>query len=110
VADRAPLPVEVSVKTDRYPEPVEATAYYVVAEALTNVAKYAQASKATVRIAPVGNCLIVDVEDDGIGGADTSAGTGLRGLPDRLAARDGTFTIVSEPGSGTHVHAEIPLG
>ena len=78
-------PVELSVKADRYSEPVEATAYYVVAEALTNVAKYAQASKATVRIAPVGDRLIVDVEDDGVGGADTSAGTGLRGLADRLA-------------------------
>ena len=110
VADRAPLPVELSVQADRYSEPVEATAYYVVAEALTNVAKYAQASKATVRIAPVGDCLIVDVEDDGIGGADTSAGTGLRGLADRVAARDGVFTIESEPGSGTRVHAEIPLG
>ena len=110
MADRAPLPVELSVQADRYSEPVEATAYYVVAEALTNVAKYAQASKATVRIAPVGDRLIVDVEDDGIGGADTSAGTGLRGLADRVAARDGVFTIKSEPGSGTRVHAEIPLG
>ena len=108
VADRAPLPVELSVQADRYSEPVEATAYYVVAEALTNVAKYAQASKATVRIAPVGECLIVDVEDDGVGGADASAGTGLRGLADRVAARDGVFTLESEPGSGTHVHAEIP--
>ena len=109
VADRAPLPVELSVQADRYSEPVEATAYYVVAEALTNVAKYSQASKATVRIAPVGDCLIVDVEDDGVGGADASAGTGLRGLADRVAARDGVFTLESEPGSGTHVHAEIPL-
>ena len=56
-----------------------------------------------------GDCLIVDVEDDGVGGADASAGTGLRGLADRVAARDGVFTIESEPGSGTHVHAEIPL-
>ena len=70
----------------------------------------AQASKATVRIAPVGDRLIVDVKDDGIGGADTSAGTGLRGLADRVAARDGVFTLESEPGSGTRVHAEIPLG
>ena len=86
-----------------------ALAYYVVAEALTDVAKYSQASKEIVRIAPVGECLIVDVEDDGVGGADASAGTGLRGLADRVAARDGVFTIESEPGSGTHVHAEIPL-
>ena len=102
-------PWSCSVQADRYSEPVEATAYYVVAEALTNIAKYAQASKATVRIAPVDDRLIVDVEDDGIGGADTSAGTGLRGLADRLAARDGIFTIESEPGAGTRVHAEIPL-
>ena len=110
LADRAPLPVELSLQADRYPEPVEATAYYVVAEALTNIAKYAHASKATVRIAAVGNRLLVDVEDDGMGGADTSAGTGLGGLADRLAALDGVFTVDSEPDAGTRVHAEIPLG
>jgi signal transduction histidine kinase len=101
--------VELSIRADRYPEPVEATAYYVVAEALTNVAKYSQASKATVRIATVGDRLIVDVEDDGIGGANASAGTGLRGLADRVADRVALFSIESEPGAGTRVHAEIPL-
>jgi signal transduction histidine kinase len=62
-----------------------------------------------VRIAPVGDRLIGDVEDDDIGGANASAGTGLRGLADRVVARDGVFTIESEPGAGTRVHAEIPL-
>jgi PAS domain S-box-containing protein len=109
VADRAPLTVELELPAERYTEPVEATAYYVVAEALTNVAKYAQASKATVRIAATGDHLCIDVEDDGVGGADASGGTGLRGLADRLAALDGTFAVESTPGSGTRVHAEIPL-
>jgi PAS domain S-box-containing protein len=110
VADRAPLTVELELPAERYPEPVEATAYYVVAEALTNVAKYAQASKATVRVAAVGDDLYIDVEDDGVGGADASGGTGLRGLADRLAALDGRFAVESTPGAGTRVHAEIPLG
>jgi signal transduction histidine kinase len=100
--------VELSIRADRYPKPVEATAYYVVAERLTNVAKYSQASKATVRIATVGDRLIVDVEDDGIGGANASAGTGLRGLADRVAALDGRLEVDSEAGRGTTVRAVIP--
>ena len=110
VADRSSVPVELSVPAERFPEHVEATAYYVVSEALTNVAKYAQASKATVAIEQVGDRLVIEVADDGVGGADTSAGTGLRGLEDRLAALDGSFAVESERGAGTRVHAEIPLG
>ena len=109
VADRAPLPVELDVPADRFPEHVEATAYYVVSEALTNVAKYAQASKATVRVARTDDRLNIIVEDDGIGGADASDGSGLRGLADRLAAIDGTFAVTSTAGAGTRIHAEIPV-
>lgn len=109
VADRSSVPVELAVPNERFAEHVESTAYYVVSEALTNVAKYAHASKATVTIERSGDRLIVDVEDDGVGGADTTAGTGLRGLADRLSALDGSFAVESEPGTGTRVRAEIPL-
>ncbi len=109
VGDRAPVPVELSVPTDRYPETVEATAYYVVVEALTNVAKYAHASAASVRITRSDGRLVVEVEDDGVGGADATEGSGLHGLADRLAALDGRFEVDSEPGAGTRVRAEIPL-
>jgi PAS domain S-box-containing protein len=110
VADRATVPVELDLPAERFPEHVEATAYYVVSEALTNVAKYARASSASVRIAVSGNRLLIDVEDDGVGGADATAGSGLRGLADRLAAIDGSFAVESSPGAGTRMHAEIPLG
>jgi PAS domain S-box-containing protein len=110
VADRAPLPVELDVPAQRFPEHVEATAYYVITEALTNVAKYAKASSASVRVAAEDGRLLIGVADDGIGGADAVAGTGLRGLADRLAALDGTFEVESEKGAGTRVRAEIPLG
>jgi PAS domain S-box-containing protein len=109
VTNRAPVPVELSVPTDRYPETVEATAYYVVVEALTNVAKYAHASAASVRVTPSDGRLVVEVEDDGVGGADATEGSGLHGLADRLAALDGRFEVESAPGSGTRVRAEIPL-
>ena len=110
LADRAPLPVELDVPAQRFPEHVEATAYYVVAEALTNVAKYANASSASVRVARDGECLRVEVRDDGVGGADAAGGSGLSGLSDRLAALDGSFEVESTAGAGTRVHAEIPLG
>jgi PAS domain S-box-containing protein len=109
VSDRAPVPVELSIPTDRYPETVESTAYYVVVEALTNVAKYAQASSAAVRITRSDSRLVVEVEDDGVGGADATEGSGLHGLADRVAALDGRFEVDSEPGAGTRVRAEIPL-
>jgi PAS domain S-box-containing protein len=109
-ADRTPVPVELSVPTDRYEEAVEKTAYYVVVEALTNIAKYARASAASVRIEGVGGRLVVEVEDDGVGGADAEGGSGLRGLADRIAALDGSFTVESASGSGTRIRAEIPLG
>jgi PAS domain S-box-containing protein len=109
VADRTPLPVEVELDVDRHPEPVEAAAYFVVSESLANVAKYARASSARVRIADGSGRLVVEVQDDGVGGADPTAGTGLRGLADRVAALDGTFAMQSPPGGGTRVRAELPL-
>ncbi|HEY3183569.1 MAG TPA: PAS domain S-box protein [Gaiellaceae bacterium] len=109
LAERTALPVTLDLPDARYDERVEAAAYYVVSEALTNIAKYAQASSATIRAQVRDGRLAVTVEDDGVGGADASAGTGLRGLADRVAALDGSFTIESPPGAGTRVHAALPL-
>jgi PAS domain S-box-containing protein len=106
---RTPLPVDVDVCEGRLPAAVEAASYYVVAEALTNVAKYAGASSASVHIARENGRVVIEVADDGAGGADASRGSGLRGLADRLAALDGTLSIESPAGVGTSVRAEIPL-
>jgi PAS domain S-box-containing protein len=106
---RAPIPVELEAFTDRLAPAVEAAAYYVVAEALTNVAKYGQASSASVCVARRNGVLSVTVTDDGVGGANPDAGTGLRGLADRIAAFDGALSVESPPGKGTRVTAEIPL-
>ena len=106
---RSPLPVEAEVEALPLSPAVEAAAYYVVAEALTNVVKYAQASSAVVRIARENGELAVTVGDDGVGGADPTAGSGLRGLADRVAALDGSLSVASPRGAGTAVRAEIPL-
>ncbi|HEX5899720.1 MAG TPA: sensor histidine kinase [Solirubrobacteraceae bacterium] len=109
LAERAPLPVSLDqMPAERLPAPVEAAAYFVVAEALTNVVKYAEASTAAVRIRRNGSYAVVEVHDDGIGGADPTVGTGLRGLADRLAALDGRLEVHSPPGEGTTVRAEVP--
>lgn len=109
LAARAPLPVEVRGRLgERLPERVEAAAYYVVAEALTNVAKYAEAERAWIEVARRNGNLVVEVGDDGRGGADPGAGTGLRGLRDRLAALDGSLEVESARGGGTRVRAAIP--
>jgi signal transduction histidine kinase len=111
VADRAPVPVRVSIEAEgRYDAAIESAAYFVVSEALTNVAKYAEATEASVRVAEVSGNLRIEVRDDGVGGADPSAGTGLRGLADRLAAIDATLDVVSPAGGGTTLIATIPLG
>jgi signal transduction histidine kinase len=111
LADRVPVPVEVEIAVDeRYPPAVEAAAYFLVAEALTNVAKYAQATLAQVELHRAGHELVVTVVDDGIGGADMEAGSGLRGLQDRLSAVDGTLAIESPPGGGTRLRATLPAG
>jgi signal transduction histidine kinase len=110
LAARAPVPVTVTgVPEDRLPPPVEAAAYFVTAESLTNVAKYAEASAARVRLGVEQGLLHLDVSDDGVGGADLMGGTGLRGLRDRVEALDGQLSVVSAPGEGTTVTAEIPL-
>ena len=110
LAGRAPLPVELlAVPRDRLPEAVEATAYYVVAEALTNVAKYARASNATVSTVLADGHLHVEVCDDGIGGASMTTGSGLRGLADRVEAMRGTLSVKSTAGRGTTVVASIPI-
>jgi PAS domain S-box-containing protein len=107
---RAPLPVEVCVQVDgRPPPPIEAAAYFVVAEALTNIARYAEASAASVAIERTDGALVVEVSDDGRGGARIDAGTGLRGLSDRLAVLDGTLQVLSPEGQGTWIMARIPL-
>jgi signal transduction histidine kinase len=109
LAERAPLPVSLDqMPAERLPAPVEAAAYFVVAEALTNIAKYAGASNAEVRIGRNGSYAVVEVSDDGVGGADPAVGTGLRGLADRLAALDGRLDVHSPPGQGTTVRAEVP--
>jgi signal transduction histidine kinase len=109
LARRAPLQVQLErMPEERLPEAVELAAYFVVAEALTNVAKYAAASRATVDINRVNGKLVVQVKDDGVGGADPDAGTGLRGLRDRLAVIEGRLEIDSEPGQGTTITAKIP--
>lgn len=109
LADRAPLPVRIeSDVAERLPSAVEAAAYYVVAESLTNVAKYAQASSASVRLQRLDGKALVEVRDDGIGGADPALGSGLRGLADRVEALNGRLGVESESGSGTRVWAEIP--
>jgi signal transduction histidine kinase len=109
LASRAPVPVELAELPDeRLPEAVELAAYFVVAEALTNVAKYAGATHATVEIARENGRLVVEVADDGVGGANPDDGTGLRGLADRIAVLEGRLEIDSERGRGTTIRARIP--
>jgi signal transduction histidine kinase len=109
LAFRAPLPVEVTDEApDDLPSPVATALYYVVAEALTNVAKYAGASRATVAVRREGDDAVAEVADDGAGGADAAAGSGLQGLSDRVAALDGRLEVTSPPGEGTVVRARIP--
>jgi signal transduction histidine kinase len=108
LASRTPVPVEVAVSVDRLRAPVEATAYFVVAEALTNVAKHARATHATVRADVEDGTLQLQVRDNGVGGARPD-GSGLVGLADRLAALGGRLQVESPPDGGTLVAAAIPL-
>jgi signal transduction histidine kinase len=111
LADRSPVDVRVEVAADeRFSPAVEATAYFVVSEALANIAKYAGATQATVRAARDGERLTVEVADNGVGGADASRGSGLRGLADRLSAIDGSMELDSPVGMGTRLLARIPIG
>jgi signal transduction histidine kinase len=106
---RFPIPVEIGeLPAERLPAAVESAAYLVVSEALANVARYSRATHATVTVARRNGHALVEVRDDGVGGADPSRGNGLRGLVDRVAALDGSIELVSAPGEGTIVYAEIP--
>jgi signal transduction histidine kinase len=108
---RAPVPVELAIEVDgRLPEPLEVAAYYVVSESLTNIAKHAQAKVARVEIVKENGELVLEVVDDGIGGADSERGTGLRGLADRVESLDGRLRVWTPRGGGTRVRAEIPCG
>ena len=109
LASRSGVPTTVSFEgPERLPEPVELAAYFVACEALANVAKYAQATRATVCVSRRVGVAVIEVADDGIGGADETGGTGLQGLADRVAALDGTLRILSPPGAGTVVTADLP--
>lgn len=109
LAERTPIPVEIDVPAERYPEGVEVAAYYVIAEALTNVARYAHASTARVEVRVDGSQLVVRVTDDGRGGADPERGSGIRGLVDRVSAAGGSLSVDSRPGAGTALVATIPV-
>ena len=110
LAGRTPVPVEIAGEVpDDLPPPVANAIYFVAAEALTNVAKYARAEQATVTVRRDTDRVVVEVADDGVGGAELAGGSGLRGLADRVAALDGRLAVRSAAGSGTSVRAEIPL-
>jgi len=109
LAGRAAVPTRLVVEIDgRPPESVEVAAYYVVAESLTNITKHAHATDASVGVARVNGDLVVEIVDDGIGGADTEHGSGIRGLADRVEALDGRLRVWTPVGGGTRVKAEIP--
>jgi signal transduction histidine kinase len=111
LAARSPVPTSVTYEANGpLTEPVELAAYFVASEALTNVAKYAQATAASVRVSHTPTNTVIEIADDGVGGADESRGSGLRGLADRVEALDGRLTVVSPPGAGTTVIAELPCG
>jgi signal transduction histidine kinase len=111
LASRSTVATTLSYEPDgRLPEPVELAAYFVASEALTNVAKYARADRAAIRVWRAGDVASIEIADDGAGGADDSLGSGLRGLADRVEALDGRLWVISPPGRGTTVTAELPCG
>jgi PAS domain S-box-containing protein len=109
LASRAPFPVHLDVPDDRFPQPVEVAVYYLVSEALTNAAKYAEPTAVHVAVCRDASGLVAEVSDNGRGGADPTGGTGLRGLADRVEALGGRVRIDSPPGRGTRIRAELPL-
>jgi signal transduction histidine kinase len=111
VVARAPVPVALDVSvTERLPPAIESTAYFVVSEALANVARHAQATRAYVSIARAGDRLVIEVRDDGVGGADASLGTGLQGLRERVTGHGGSMIVLSPPGGPTTLSVELPCG
>lgn len=109
LARRAPVPVDLEAPRERVPPALEAAAYFVCSEALANIGKYAQASRATLQVARKDDRLVVTVRDDGVGGASFGKGSGLRGLADRVEALGGELLVESSPGAGTVISAELPL-
>ena len=110
LAQRAPLPVDLRVAVSERPDPtIEAAAYFLVSEALTNVAKYARADTVGVDVAAIDGTLEVTIVDDGAGGADAAKGSGLRGLADRVTALGGMMDVSSPPGQGTRLSAHLPV-
>jgi signal transduction histidine kinase len=110
LARRAPVPVGVSARVDRLDRDLEAAAYFIGCEALTNAVKHAHATRISVRAERRDDVLVLCVADDGVGGASASGGSGLSGLADRVAALGGALHIESEPGAGTRLTAELPCG
>ena len=109
LAERSAIPISVDIPDTRFPESVEATTYFVVAEAITNVTRYAGARSARVTTTVEGDRVVTTVTDDGRGGADPSRGSGLHGLADRVAAARGRLDVRSPQGGGTTVVVELPL-
>ncbi|MFJ6695235.1 histidine kinase [Streptomyces sp. NPDC091272] len=110
LAQQAAVPVVVAAEPRRYDPVVESTAYFTVCEALANATKHARAKAVSVTARQSGDRLVVETVDDGVGGADTARGSGLRGLADRLAAVDGILHVDSPAGGGTRIRAELPCG
>jgi signal transduction histidine kinase len=108
LADVCQTPVELQVLADRLSPAIEVTAYFVCSEALANIGKYARAGRARIEIAMKDRVVIIEVTDDGVGGADPARGSGLHGLADRVQALGGTFLVESQPGAGTRLTALIP--
>jgi signal transduction histidine kinase len=103
------VPVQLSVEVDgRLPERVEVAVFYIVSESLANIGKHASATSAVVDVARTSGQVVVEVTDDGVGGADTERGSGLRGLADRVEALDGRLRVWSPKGGGTRLRAEMP--
>jgi signal transduction histidine kinase len=109
LARRSPVPAELTVPAERLPAEVEGAAYFICSEALANVAKYASASRVIVRVTADDSAALVEIVDDGVGGADPAQGSGLRGLADRVGALGGQLRLESPPGGGTRISAELPL-
>jgi signal transduction histidine kinase len=110
LANRSPFPVTIAgVPADRLPEPVEAALYYVIAESLTNAAKHSGATEGSVELSTTPETVVVDIQDNGSGGASSSSGSGLRGLVDRVEALGGALQLRSPVDGGTIIHAELPL-
>jgi signal transduction histidine kinase len=109
LADQSPVPVELSVRADGLPPRIAAAVYFVCSEALANVAKYAAATRVVIGVQIHDSALSMEIDDDGVGGADLSLGTGLRGLADRVEALGGAFRLESSPGNGTRLFCEIPI-